>query len=86
MRSTGIWVPWSGSRSGVPEFAVVGGYIDGNRLYFARSNVNTGGNYKGKHVGRYDPRHYFAYIPYAKTVTLINNFEVTSKSNSNLIQ
>lgn len=71
-------MPWSGSKSGVPENAVVGGF-DGSSLYFARAETNA-----GTIIGRYSPSSSEAYFAYNNKAFTSVNFEVShSFQNSN---
>lgn len=70
LRTTGIWVPWSGSKSGVPDYAVVAGY-NSNLLYFARAVI------KGRNrIGRYQAGEANAYFVSDKEYTA-STFEVS---------
>lgn len=64
-------MPWSGSKSGVPEYAVIGGF-DGGLLYFARSLIDG-----GIHVGRYSTSWDDVKISYNDREWTSSDFEVS---------
>lgn len=71
LRTEGIWVEWSTSKSGIPEFAVYGGSDQNGSYYVIRAKREN-----EMIVGKYCPQLKKAYISYGKREYEVDNFEV----------
>lgn len=64
-------MPWNGSKDGIPDYAVVGGYYI-EKIYFARAEIDG-----GKYVGIYSLSWDQAKVGYDLKLRLFSNFEVS---------
>ncbi|XP_070508817.1 atlastin-2-like isoform X2 [Chironomus tepperi] len=71
LRTDGIWVDWSTSKSGVPEFAVLGGSDKNGSYYVIRAKREN-----EMIVGKYCPQLKKAYIPYGGREVEVTSFEI----------
>ena len=79
LRTTGIWVPWNATMTGVPKYAVISGWADHQIMYFARHDIYDENNkYHGKHIGRYGVGYDRCYIPFEEIEKEFIEFEVSN--------
>mgnify|MGYP003507375838 CR=1 FL=1 len=64
-------MPWSECNGIVPKYAVEAGH-DGDTLYFARAEIQS-----GKHVGRFNPMWTLAYFAFKGEERDSSSFEVS---------
>lgn len=71
-------MPWNSTQTGVPEYAVIGGVVGRDTMYFARHDIYDENNlYHGKHIGRYGVNSDKAYIPFYDGEKTFSEFEVS---------
>ncbi|KAL7015611.1 hypothetical protein ACKWTF_016546 [Chironomus riparius] len=75
LRTDGIWVDWNTYKSGIPEFAVVGGSDSNGYYYVIRANHDN-----EMIVGKYCPQLKKAFIPYGGKEYEKPYFEVLTHS------